>query len=89
MLMRFLDDQLASLLGANNRIGVDRVAQVMGLAAVAAGLIGLWRKEVEVLCGAAIVLGAVAIFFDLFVFVAFMALLIAIGIAVYRLFLKR
>ena len=89
MLIRLFEEDLAALIDAEARTIVLRVAQVTGLAAVVLGLAGLWHKEVEVLCGAAIVLGAVAIFFDLFLFVAFVALLAAVCIALCRLFFRR
>ncbi len=87
--MRFFAGELAALVAAGSRGLVISVAQAAGLAGVVLGFAGLWRKEPEVPCGAAIVLGAVAIFFDLFLFVGFVALLVVIGIAVYRIFYKR
>ena len=89
LLMRLFDDELAALVGADDRTGVVDIAQALGLVAIVLGVIGLWRKQLEVLCGAAIVLGAVAMFFDLFVVAAFAALLIVIGVALFRLFSRR
>jgi hypothetical protein len=89
MLLRLFDDELAALIGAEDRTGIVDVAQALGLAAVVVGVISLWRKQIEVLCGGAMVLGAVAMFFDLFVVVAFVALLVVIGVALYRLFSRR
>lgn len=85
ILVRFFDTELALLLGTRSRLGIDRLAQAMGLVAAGAGFVGLWRGEAFARCGAAIVLGAVALFLDLFVFTAFVALLVAAGIVLYRL----
>jgi hypothetical protein len=89
LLMRLFDHEIATLVAAGRRTGVVLLAQATGLAAVVLGFAGLWRREPEALCGGAIVLGAVAMFFDFFLFAAFVSLLAVIGIAVYRVFYKR
>jgi hypothetical protein len=89
ILVQFLDDELANAFDLMNRDPVDFVARSLGMAGVAAGLVGLWRGEVQFACGAAMVLGAVAIFFETFLFIVFVAAIIGVIVALVSPFFDR